>query len=95
MLDTRRTLIAPRTCRACLARAPSKRALWEATIIDVLAGSVEPDEARPPAAAVAGRGSTAAPASSSALVQAAFSAATDTAAPGAHTQPEGDTKTRG
>jgi hypothetical protein len=42
--------IAPRTDRAHLARPPSKRALWDAAITEVLAGSYEPDEQghRPP-----------------------------------------------
>jgi putative transposase len=36
--------IAPRTYRAHLARPPSKRALWDAAITEVLAGHYEPDE---------------------------------------------------
>ena len=36
--------IAPRTFHAWAGRAPSKRALWEATITEVLAGYYEPDE---------------------------------------------------
>jgi putative transposase len=42
--------IAPRTYRARLARPPSKRALWDAAITEVLAGYYEPDEQerRPP-----------------------------------------------
>jgi hypothetical protein len=36
--------IAPRTYRAHLARPPSKRALWDAAITEVLAGYYEPDE---------------------------------------------------
>jgi putative transposase len=42
--------IAPRTYRAHLARPPSKRALWDAAISEVLAGYYEPDEQgrRPP-----------------------------------------------
>jgi len=42
--------IAPRTYRAHLARPPSKRALWDAAITEVLAGYYEPDEQgrRPP-----------------------------------------------
>ena len=42
--------IAPRTYRAHLARPPSKRALWDAAITEVLAGHYEPDEQgrRPP-----------------------------------------------
>jgi putative transposase len=37
--------IAPRTFYAWARRAPSKRALWDATITEVLAGYYEPDEA--------------------------------------------------
>jgi transposase InsO family protein len=42
--------IAPRTYRAHLARPPSRRALWDAAITEVLAGYYEPDEQghRPP-----------------------------------------------
>ena len=42
--------IAPRTYRAHLARPPSKRALWDAAITEVLAGYYQPDEQgrRPP-----------------------------------------------
>jgi len=42
--------IAPRTFYAWAARAPSKRALWDATITEILAGYYEPDEHghRPP-----------------------------------------------
>jgi putative transposase len=42
--------IAPRTYRAHVARAPSKRALWDAVVTEVLAGYYESDEAgrRPP-----------------------------------------------
>jgi putative transposase len=36
--------IAPRTFHAWARRAPSKRALWDATITEVLAGYYEPDE---------------------------------------------------
>jgi HTH-like domain/Integrase core domain len=36
--------IAPRTFYAWAVRAPSKRALWDATITEVLAGYYEPDE---------------------------------------------------
>jgi helix-turn-helix protein len=36
--------IAPRTFYASVVRAPSKRALWDATITEVLAGYYEPDE---------------------------------------------------
>jgi putative transposase len=36
--------IAPRTYRAHLAWPPSKRALWDAAITEVLAGYYEPDE---------------------------------------------------
>jgi putative transposase len=36
--------IAPRTYYAWLRRGPSKRALWEATITEVLAGYYQPDE---------------------------------------------------
>jgi putative transposase len=36
--------IAPRTFHAWAVRAPSKRALWDATITEVLAGYYEPDE---------------------------------------------------
>jgi putative transposase len=36
--------IAPRTFHAWVVRAPSKRALWEATITEVLAGYYQPDE---------------------------------------------------
>jgi putative transposase len=36
--------IAPRTFHAWVARAPSKRSLWDATITEVLAGYYEPDE---------------------------------------------------
>jgi putative transposase len=37
--------IAPRTFYAWASRAPSKRALWDATITEILAGYYEPDEA--------------------------------------------------
>jgi putative transposase len=42
--------IAPRTYYAHLRRAPSKRALWDTTITQVLAGYYQPDEQgrRPP-----------------------------------------------
>src|SRR5699024_751290 len=42
--------IAPRTYYAHIARPPSKRALWDTTITEVLAGFYEPDEngKRPP-----------------------------------------------
>lgn len=42
--------IAPRTYYAWLGRGPSKRALWETTITEILAGYYEPDEhgRRPP-----------------------------------------------
>lgn len=42
--------IAPRTYRAHVARAPSKRALWDMTVTELLAACYEPDEAgrRPP-----------------------------------------------
>ena len=36
--------IAPRTYHAWAARAPSKRALWDAAITEVLAGYYEPDQ---------------------------------------------------
>ncbi len=36
--------IVPRTFHACVQRAPSKRALWDATITEILAGYYEPDE---------------------------------------------------
>jgi transposase InsO family protein len=36
--------IAPRTYYAHLARAPSKRALWEVTVTELLAGIYEPDQ---------------------------------------------------
>lgn len=36
--------IAPRTFHAWATRAPSKRALWDATITQILAGCYEPDE---------------------------------------------------
>jgi putative transposase len=36
--------IAPRTFYAWVQRAPSKRALWDATITEILAGYYEPDE---------------------------------------------------
>jgi putative transposase len=36
--------IAPRTFYAWATRAPSKRALWDATITEILAGCYEPDE---------------------------------------------------
>ncbi len=36
--------IAPRTFHAWAVRAPSKRALWDATITEILAGYYEPDE---------------------------------------------------
>jgi putative transposase len=36
--------IAPRTFHAWAKRAPSKRALWDATITEILAGYYEPDE---------------------------------------------------
>ncbi|WP_264891119.1 IS3 family transposase, partial [Mycobacterium kiyosense] len=36
--------IAPRTFHAWATRAPSKRALWDATITEILAGYYEPDE---------------------------------------------------
>jgi putative transposase len=44
--------IAPRTYYAWAVRAPSKRALWETTVTEVLAGYYEPDEngRRPPEA---------------------------------------------
>jgi putative transposase len=37
--------IAPRTFYAWAKRAPSKRALWDATITEILADYCEPDEA--------------------------------------------------
>lgn len=42
--------IAPRTYHAQVARPPSKRALWDMTVTELLAGYDEPDEAgrRPP-----------------------------------------------
>jgi putative transposase len=42
--------IAPRTYWAHIARAPSRRALWDMTIVEVLAGYYQPDETgrRPP-----------------------------------------------
>ena len=42
--------IAPRTYWAQVARSPSKRALWDMSIIELLAGVYEPDERgrRPP-----------------------------------------------
>jgi transposase InsO family protein len=42
--------IAPRTYRAYVARPPSKRALWDTAITELLAGYYEPDQAgrRPP-----------------------------------------------
>ena len=36
--------IAPRTYYAHVGRAPSKRALWEMSITEILAGYYEPDE---------------------------------------------------
>ena len=44
MLTEHGVPIAPRTFYAWAARAPSKRALWDATITEVLAGYYEPDE---------------------------------------------------
>ena len=42
--------IAPRTYRAHVARAPSKRELWDMTVTELLAACYEPDEQgrRPP-----------------------------------------------
>lgn len=44
------TPIAPRTYWAQLSRAPSRRALWDATITEVLSGVYQPNEQgrRPP-----------------------------------------------
>jgi putative transposase len=36
--------IAPRTFYAWLVRGPSRRALWETTLTEILAGYYEPDE---------------------------------------------------
>ena len=44
MLTEHGVPIAPRTFYAWAKRAPSKRALWDATITEVLAGYYEPDE---------------------------------------------------
>ncbi|BBY61033.1 hypothetical protein MSAR_41690 [Mycolicibacterium sarraceniae] len=44
MLCERGVPIAPRTFYAWVTRAPSKRALWDATITEILAGYYEPDE---------------------------------------------------
>jgi hypothetical protein len=43
-------LIAPRTCWAHVVGSPSKRALWDLSMTEILAGSYEPDERgrRPP-----------------------------------------------
>ena len=45
MLSEHGVPIAPRTFYAWAGRAPSKRALWDATITEILAGYYEPDEA--------------------------------------------------
>lgn len=45
MLTEHGVPIAPRTFYAWAKRAPSKRALWDATITEILAGYYEPDEA--------------------------------------------------
>mgnify|MGYP000592552458 CR=1 FL=1 len=44
MLTEHGVSIAPRTFYAWATRAPSKRALWDATITEILAGYYEPDE---------------------------------------------------
>ncbi len=44
MLTEHGVPIAPRTFHAWATRAPSKRALWDATITEILAGYYEPDE---------------------------------------------------
>ena len=44
MLTEHGVPIAPRTFHAWAKRAPSKRALWDATITEILAGYYEPDE---------------------------------------------------
>ena len=44
MLTEHGVQIAPRTFYAWVGRAPSKRALWDATITEILAGYYEPDE---------------------------------------------------
>uniref|UniRef100_A1UQQ1 Integrase, catalytic region n=1 Tax=Mycobacterium sp. (strain KMS) TaxID=189918 RepID=A1UQQ1_MYCSK len=44
MLTEHAVPIAPRTFHAWAVRAPSKRALWDATITEILAGYYEPDE---------------------------------------------------
>ncbi|BCO43099.1 hypothetical protein MINTM001_42380 [Mycobacterium paraintracellulare] len=44
MLSEHGMPIAPRTFHAWATRAPSKRALWDATITQILAGCYEPDE---------------------------------------------------
>lgn len=44
MLTEHGVPIAPRTFHAWAGRAPSKRALWDATITEILAGYYEPDE---------------------------------------------------
>lgn len=43
MLTEHGVSIAPRTFYAWATRAPSKRALWDATITEILAGYYEPD----------------------------------------------------
>ncbi len=45
MLTEHGVPIAPRTFYAWAKRAPSKRALWDATITEILADYYEPDEA--------------------------------------------------
>ena len=44
MLSEHGVAIAPRTFYAWVKRAPSKRALWDATITEVLAGYYEPGD---------------------------------------------------
>lgn len=44
MLTEHGVAIAPRTFHAWAKRAPSRRALWDATITEILAGYYEPDE---------------------------------------------------
>ena len=46
MLSEHGVPIALRTSYAWASRAPSKRALWDATITEILAGYYEPDEPR-------------------------------------------------
>jgi hypothetical protein len=43
-LAVHRVQIAPRTYWAHRSAAPTKRALWDTTITEILAGSYEPDE---------------------------------------------------